>query len=42
LNNPYTLAAFLTVVVLASVAFYLVIKGRIDVNNMVRHLSEDD
>jgi lysozyme family protein len=41
LNNPYTLTAFLTLALLASVAFYFVIKGRIDVNNMVKHLSED-
>jgi lysozyme family protein len=41
LNNPYTLAAFITVVVIAVVGFYLVIKGRIDVNMMVKHLSED-
>lgn len=42
LNNPYTLAAFALIVVIASVAAYLVIKGLIDVNAIVKHLSEDD
>jgi lysozyme family protein len=41
INNPYTLAAFLTVVLFAALGLYLVIKGRIDVNKMVLHLAED-
>lgn len=42
LDNPYTLTAFLVIVVIASIAAYLIFKGRIDVNNIVKHLSEDD
>lgn len=41
LNNPYTLAAFLVVVVGIAVGFFLVIKGRIDVNAIVEHLTDD-
>jgi lysozyme family protein len=42
LDNPYTLAAFIIIVLGASVGAFLVIKGRIDVNKLVEHLSDDD
>jgi lysozyme family protein len=42
LNNPYTLAAFLVVLVVGLVALILVVKGRIDVNAIVKHLAVDD
>lgn len=42
LDNAYTLTAFLVIVVLATVAAYLVIKGRIDVQGIIKHLSQDD
>lgn len=42
LDNPYTLTAFLAIIVALSVAAYLVIKGRIDVNKIVKSLSGDE
>jgi lysozyme family protein len=42
LDNPYVLAAFVIVLILASVGLYLVIKGRIDVQKIIKHLSQDD
>lgn len=42
LDNAYTLAAFVIIVLAASVGAYLVIKGRVDVNKLVEHLSDDD
>jgi lysozyme family protein len=42
LDNPYTLAAFVIIALMASVGGYLVIKGRVDVNKIVEHLSDDD
>jgi lysozyme family protein len=42
LTNPYTLAAFVLLLAVVTVAAYLVIKGRIDVQKLVQHLSEDD
>ena len=40
LDNPYTLTAFIVIIVVASGAAYLVIKGRIDVNKIVEHLAD--
>jgi hypothetical protein len=42
LDNPYTLAAFVIIVLMSTIGGYLVIKGRIDVNALVEHLSDDD
>lgn len=42
LHDPYTLAAFIAILTVLSVGLFLVIKGRIDVNNIVKHLSGDD
>jgi Uncharacterized conserved protein len=42
LDNPYTLAAFMTIAAGGTVAAYLVFKGRIDINKIVEHLSQDD
>ena len=42
LSNPYTLAAFIAVLGALSVFAYLVIKGRIDVQGIVKHLSDEE
>ena len=42
LDNPYTLTAFVVIVLVLSVAAYMVIKGRIDVQKIVKQLSGDD
>lgn len=38
LNNPYTFSAFIILIIVVSVCVYLVIKGRIDINNTVKSL----
>lgn len=42
LDNPYHLAAFLALLGAGGVATWLVISGRINVQKLVAHLSEDD
>lgn len=42
LDNPYTLAAFIAVLILIAIGAFLVIKGRVDVNKVVRHLSDEE
>lgn len=42
LDNPYKLAAFVLVLLVGGVALALVIRGRVNVNNIVKHLAQDD
>lgn len=42
LDNPYTLAAFIALLAAGVLAAWLVISGRINVQKVVAHLSEDD
>jgi lysozyme family protein len=42
LDNPYTLAAFVALLAFGGLAAWLVISGRINVQKVVAHLSEDD
>ena len=41
LDNPYTLAAFVIIIIGIAVGAVLVIRGRIDVNKIVEHLTDD-
>jgi len=40
--TPWGFAALVFIVGALSLGLYLVIKGRIDVNNIMKHLSQDD
>lgn len=42
LDNPYTLAAFIVILIAIAIGAFLVIKGRVDVNNVVKHLSDEE
>lgn len=42
LTNGYALAAFIVILILASVAAYLVITGRLRSQAVIKHLSQDD
>jgi hypothetical protein len=42
LDNPYTLAAFVAILLAGAGALWLVISGRINVQKVVAHLSQDD
>jgi lysozyme family protein len=42
LDNPYSLTAFCVIATMVSVGAFLVIRGRLDVNGLVEHLSDDD
>lgn len=42
LDNPYTLAALVIVVLATSIGLYLVLSGRLDTTKIMKHLSRDD
>jgi lysozyme family protein len=42
LDNPYTLAAFLAVLTIIAGGLYYVIRGRLDTNAIIKHLSDTD
>lgn len=42
LNNPYTLAAFALVIIIASIGLWLVLSGRLELKKLVEHLAEDE
>jgi lysozyme family protein len=42
LSNPYALAAFVFVILIASVGLYLTLTGRLQLTKLVEHLAEDD
>lgn len=42
LNNPYALTGFIVIVVCIGVGVYLVMKGRIDAQALIKHLAQDD
>lgn len=42
LNNPYALSALIVVVAVIGIATYLVVKGRLDSQAIIKHLSQDD
>jgi hypothetical protein len=42
LDNPYTLAGFAMLLAIAGAALWLTVKGRLDVQAVIKHLSDDD
>jgi lysozyme family protein len=42
LDNPYTLAAFIALLLAAGLAAWLVISGRVNAQKVIAHLAEDD